>query len=191
MPSAVGYQPTLATKGMYCKNELPQPIKVLTDPSHLCAARRLYRIPRPSNSLRPFDQRSTWAQIAHWDLPAKSTLPCPPDTSEVAHWAQWLWGQIMSSIATWPVRHHCYLRMDELSDDERPWLPARRYLNFCLKTLTRNTTGQPGSHKIAAETVRISNRCFGLWKHDHLPEDAFRKSIFDRRCIAKLRKMGF
>ena len=201
MPSAVGYQPTLATEMGQLQERITStkkgsvtsiqaiyvPADDYTDPApatafaHLDSTTNLERKLVQLGIYPAVDPLASSSRAWHLKLSEKSTMQL-----------------LLKSNVSFNVTMNCKISLLSLVwmnslMKKRPWLHVPVVSSSsCLKTLTlqNNFTGQPGSYVPVAETVRGFKEILE-GKHDQLPEDAFRGVGSIEDVIAKAEKMGF
>ena len=201
MPSAVGYQPTLATEMGGMQERITStkrgsitsvqavyvPADDLTDPapattfSHLDATTVLSRKISELGIYPAVDPLDSTSRILTPEIVGQEHY----DTAQRVKALLQRYNELQDIIAI--------LGMDELSDEEKTLVARARRIQFFLSqnfNVAEQFTGQPGSYVPVAETVRGFKEILD-GKHDHLPEDAFRGVGSIEDVIAKAEKMGF
>jgi len=201
MPSAVGYQPTLATEMGQLQERITSTNKgSVTSIQAIYVPADDYTDPAPATAFAHLDSTTNLerklVQLGIYpavDPLASSSRALSPDIVGEEHYA------VASEVKRVLQRYHelqdiiAILGMDELSDDEKTLVARARRIQFFLSqnfNVAEQFTGQPGSYVPVAETVRGFKEILD-GKHDHLPEDAFRGVGSIEDVIAKAEKMGF
>lgn len=200
MPSAVGYQPTLATEMGQLQERITStkkgsvtsiqaiyvPADDYTDPAPATAFAHL---DSTTNLERRLTQMGIYPAV---DPLASSSRALSPEivgqehydvATEVQHVLQ-RYRELQDIIAI--------LGMDELSDEEKTLVGRARRIQFFLSqnfNVAEQFTGQPGSYVPVAETVRGFKEILE-GKYDELPEDAFRSVGAIEDVVEKAKKMG-
>lgn len=201
MPSAVGYQPTLATEMGQLQERITSTKKgSVTSIQAIYVPADDYTDPAPATAFAHLDSTTNLerklVQLGIYpavDPLASSSRALSPEIVGEEHYA------VASEVKRVLQRYHelqdiiAILGMDELSDDEKTLVARARRVQFFLSqnfNVAEQFTGQPGSYVPVAETVRGFKEILD-GKHDHLPEDAFRGVGSIEDVIAKAEKMGF
>ena len=201
MPSAVGYQPTLATEMGQLQERITSTKKgSVTSIQAIYVPADDYTDPAPATAFAHLDSTTNLerklVQLGIYpavDPLASSSRALSPEIVGEEHYA------VASEVKRVLQRYHelqdiiAILGMDELSDDEKTLVARARRIQFFLSqnfNVAEQFTGQPGSYVPVAETVRGFKEILD-GKHDHLPEDAFRGVGSIEDVIAKAEKMGF
>ncbi|MBF0786866.1 MULTISPECIES: F0F1 ATP synthase subunit beta [unclassified Streptococcus] len=201
MPSAVGYQPTLATEMGQLQERITSTKKgSVTSIQAIYVPADDYTDPAPATAFAHLDSTTNLerklTQLGIYpavDPLASSSRALAPEVVGEEHYA------VAMEVKRVLQRYHelqdiiAILGMDELSDDEKTLVGRARRIQFFLSqnfNVAEQFTGMPGSYVPVAETVRGFKEILD-GKHDKVPEDAFRNvgSIDD--VIAKAAKMGF
>lgn len=184
MPSAVGYQPTLATEMGQLQERITStqkgsvtsiqaiyvPADDYTDPAPATAFAHL---DATTNLERKLTQLGIYPAV---DPLASSSRALAPEIVGEEHYA------VASEVQHILQRYHelqdiiAILGMDELSEEEKTLVARARRVQFFLSqnfNVAEQFTGQPGSYVPVKETVRGFKEILE-GQHDHLPEDAFR-----------------
>ncbi|MGY3765275.1 F0F1 ATP synthase subunit beta [Vagococcus vulneris] len=201
MPSAVGYQPTLATEMGQLQERITStkdgsitsiqaiyvPADDYTDPAPATAFAHL---DSTTNLERHLAEQGIYPAV---DPLASSSSALEPGivgeehykvATEVQHLLQ-RYKELQDIIAI--------LGMDELSDDEKIIVGRARRAQFFLSqnfNVAEQFTGQPGSYVPLRETVKGFREILD-GKHDDLPEDAFRNVGRIEEVIEKANKTGY
>ena len=201
MPSAVGYQPTLATEMGALQERITS-----TQKGSITSVQAVYvpaddlTDPAPATTFAHLDATTVLSRkIAELgiypavDPLASSSRALAPEIVGEEHYA------VAAEVKRVLQRYHelqdiiAILGMDELSDEEKTLVARARRIQFFLSqnfNVAEQFTGQPGSYVPVAETVRGFKEILD-GKHDQLPEDAFRGVGSIEDVIAKAEKMGF
>ena len=201
MPSAVGYQPTLATEMGQLQERITSTKKgSVTSIQAIYVPADDYTDPAPATAFAHLDSTTNLerklVQLGIYpavDPLASSSRALAPEIVGEEHYA------VAAEVKRVLQRYHelqdiiAILGMDELSDEEKTLVARARRIQFFLSqnfNVAEQFTGQPGSYVPVAETVRGFKEILE-GKHDHLPEDAFRGVGSIEDVIAKAEKMGF
>ena len=201
MPSAVGYQPTLATEMGQLQERITStkkgsitsiqaiyvPADDYTDPAPATAFAHL---DATTNLERKLTEQGIYPAV---DPLASSSSTLSPEivgeehyevASEVQHVLQ-RYRELQDIIAI--------LGMDELSDDEKVLVARARRIQFFLSQnfhVAEQFTGQPGSYVPVAETIKGFKEILE-GKYDHLPEEAFRSVGRIEDVVEKAKTLGY
>ncbi|AQP53316.1 F0F1 ATP synthase subunit beta [Vagococcus penaei] len=201
MPSAVGYQPTLATEMGQLQERITStkdgsitsiqaiyvPADDYTDPAPATAFAHL---DATTNLERHLAEQGIYPAV---DPLASSSSALEPSivgeehykvATEVQHLLQ-RYKELQDIIAI--------LGMDELSDNEKVIVGRARRVQFFLSqnfNVAEQFTGQPGSYVPLRETVKGFREILD-GKYDDLPEDAFRNVGRIEEVIEKSGKSGY
>lgn len=201
MPSAVGYQPTLATEMGQLQERITStkkgsitsiqaiyvPADDYTDPAPATAFAHL---DATTNLERKLTEQGIYPAV---DPLASSSSALSPEivgeehyevASEVQHVLQ-RYRELQDIIAI--------LGMDELSDDEKVLVARARRIQFFLSQnfhVAEQFTGQPGSYVPVAETIKGFKEILE-GKYDHLPEEAFRSVGRIEDVVEKAKSLGY
>ena len=201
MPSAVGYQPTLASEMGAMQERITStkhgsitsvqavyvPADDLTDPApattftHLDATTELSRKITELGIYPAVDPLGSTSRILDPLIVGKEHYECAQRVKQLLQ----KYNELQDIIAI--------LGMDELSDEEKTLVARARRIQFFLSqnfNVAEQFTGQPGSYVPVAETVRGFKEILE-GKYDKLPEDAFRGVGSIEDVLAKAEKMGF
>ena len=201
MPSAVGYQPTLATEMGQLQERITSTKKgSVTSIQAIYVPADDYTDPAPATAFAHLDSTTNLerklVQLGIYpavDPLASSSRALAPEIVGEEHYA------VAAEVKRVLQRYHelqdiiAILGMDELSDEEKTLVARARRIQFFLSqnfNVAEQFTGQPGSYVPVAETVRGFKEILD-GEHDHLPEDAFRGVGSIEDVIAKAEKMGF
>ena len=201
MPSAVGYQPTLATEMGQLQERITStkkgsitsiqaiyvPADDYTDPAPATA---FAHVDATTNLERKLTEQGIYPAV---DPLASSSSALSPEivgeehyevASEVQHVLQ-RYRELQDIIAI--------LGMDELSDDEKVLVARARRIQFFLSQnfhVAEQFTGQPGSYVPVAETIKGFKEILE-GKYDHLPEEAFRSVGRIEDVVEKAKTLGY
>ena len=201
MPSAVGYQPTLATEMGRLQERITStkkgsvtsiqaiyvPADDYTDPAPATAFAHL---DSTTNLERKLTQMGIYPAV---DPLASSSRALSPEIVGEEHYA------VATEVQRVLQRYRelqdiiAILGMDELSDEEKTLVGRARRIQFFLSqnfNVAEQFTGQPGSYVPVAETVRSFKEILE-GKYDNLPEDAFRSVGPIEDVVAKAKAMGY
>ena len=201
MPSAVGYQPTLATEMGQLQERITStkegsitsvqavyvPADDLTDPA---PAATFAHLDSTTNLERKLTQMGIYPAV---DPLASSSRALSPEIVGEEHYA------VATEVQRVLQRYRelqdiiAILGMDELSDEEKTLVGRARRIQFFLSqnfNVAEQFTGQPGSYVPVAETVRSFKEILE-GKYDNLPEDAFRSVGPIEDVVAKAKAMGY
>ena len=201
MPSAVGYQPTLATEMGQLQERITSTKKgSVTSIQAIYVPADDYTDPAPATAFAHLDSTTNLerklVQLGIYpavDPLASNSRALAPEIVGEEHYA------VAAEVKRVLQRYHelqdiiAILGMDELSDEEKTLVARARRIQFFLSqnfNVAEQFTGQPGSYVPVAETVRGFKEILD-GKYDHLPEDAFRGVGSIEDVIAKAEKMGF
>ena len=181
MPSAVGYQPTLATEMGQLQERITSTKKgSVTSIQAIYVPADDYTDPAPATAFAHLDSTT--------NLERKLTqMGIYPAVDPLASSSRALqrYRELQDIIAI--------LGMDELSDEEKTLVGRARRIQFFLSqnfNVAEQFTGQPGSYVPVAETVRSFKEILE-GKYDNLPEDAFRSVGPIEDVVAKAKAMGY
>jgi len=184
MPSAVGYQPTLATEMGALQERITStkkgsvtsiqaiyvPADDYTDPA---PATTFAHLDATTNLDRKLSEQGIYPAV---DPLASTSRALDPQIVGEEHY------QVATQVQQTLQRYRelqdiiAILGMDELSDEDKLTVARARRIQFFLSQnfhVAEQFTGQPGSYVPIKETVRGFKEILE-GKHDHLPEDAFR-----------------
>lgn len=201
MPSAVGYQPTLATEMGQLQERITStkkgsvtsiqaiyvPADDYTDPAPATAFAHL---DSTTNLERRLTQQGIYPAV---DPLASSSRALTPEIVGEEHY------EVATKVQRILQRYRelqdiiAILGMDELSDDEKVLVGRARRIQFFLSQnfhVAEQFTGQPGSFVPADKTVQ-DFKAILEGKYDDLPEDAFRGVGPIEDVIAKAKEMGY
>ncbi|WP_347723268.1 F0F1 ATP synthase subunit beta [Lysinibacillus capsici] len=200
MPSAVGYQPTLATEMGKLQERITStnkgsvtsiqaiyvPADDYTDPA---PATTFAHLDATTNLERKLSEMGIYPAV---DPLASTSRALSPEIVGVEHYA------IATGVQRTIQRYRelqdiiAILGMDELSDEDKQTVERARRIQFFLSQnfhVAEQFTGQKGSYVPVKETVRSFKEILdGKW--DHLPEDAFRLVGSIDEVVEKAKSMG-
>ncbi|WP_341301596.1 F0F1 ATP synthase subunit beta [Lysinibacillus sp. FSL H8-0500] len=200
MPSAVGYQPTLATEMGKLQERITStnkgsvtsiqaiyvPADDYTDPA---PATTFAHLDATTNLERKLSEMGIYPAV---DPLASTSRALSPEIVGVEHYA------IATGVQRTIQRYRelqdiiAILGMDELSDEDKQTVERARRIQFFLSQnfhVAEQFTGQAGSYVPVKETVRSFKEILeGKW--DHLPEDAFRLVGSIDEVVEKAKSMG-
>src|SRR6476619_1673564 len=200
MPSAVGYQPTLATEMGRLQERITStnkgsvtsiqaiyvPADDYTDPA---PATTFAHLDATTNLERKLSEMGIYPAV---DPLASTSRALSPEIVGEEHYA------VARHVQTTLQRYKelqdiiAILGMDELSDEDKLVVArARRIQNFLSQNfhVAEQFTGQPGSYVPVKETVRGFKEILD-GKYDHLPEDAFRLVGRIEDVVENAKRMG-
>jgi F-type H+-transporting ATPase subunit beta len=200
MPSAVGYQPTLATEMGRLQERITStnlgsvtsiqaiyvPADDYTDPA---PATTFAHLDATTNLERKLSEMGIYPAV---DPLASTSRALSPEIVGEEHYQ--VARQVQSTLQRYKELQDiiAILGMDELSDDDKLTVyRARRIQNFLSQNfhVAEAFTGQPGSYVPVKETVRGFKELLE-GKYDHLPEDAFRLVGRIEDVIENAKRMG-
>ncbi|KOY83919.1 F0F1 ATP synthase subunit beta [Lysinibacillus macroides] len=200
MPSAVGYQPTLATEMGKLQERITStnkgsvtsiqaiyvPADDYTDPA---PATTFAHLDATTNLERKLSEMGIYPAV---DPLASTSRALSPEIVGAEHYA------IATGVQRTIQRYRelqdiiAILGMDELSDEDKQTVERARRIQFFLSQnfhVAEQFTGQAGSYVPVKETVRSFKEILeGKW--DHLPEDAFRLVGSIDEVVEKAKSMG-
>lgn len=200
MPSAVGYQPTLATEMGQLQERITStnkgsvtsiqaiyvPADDYTDPApattfaHLDATTNLERKLSEMGIYPAVDPLASTSRALSSDIVGQEHYDVATQVQETLQ----RYRELQDIIAI--------LGMDELSEDDKQVVDRARRIQFFLSQnfhVAEQFTGQKGSYVPVAETV-AGFKAILEGKYDHLPEDAFRLVGRIEEVVAKAKEMG-
>ena len=201
MPSAVGYQPTLATEMGQLQERITSTKKgSVTSIQAIYVPADDYTDPAPATAFAHLDATTNLER----KLTEQGIYPAvDPLASSSSALAPEIVGEKHYEVAT-EVQHAlqryrelqdiiAILGMDELSDDEKTLVARARRIQFFLSQnfhVAEQFTGQPGSYVPVEETIKgFAEILEG--KYDDLPEEAFRSVGRIEDVIEKAKKIGY
>ncbi|CUS26611.1 F0F1 ATP synthase subunit beta [Paucilactobacillus oligofermentans DSM 15707 = LMG 22743] len=199
IPSAVGYQPTLATEMGQLQERITStkkgsitsiqavyvPADDYTDPA---PATTFAHLDATTNLERALTQQGIYPAV---DPLASTSTALTPEIVGQEHY------DIATEVQHTLQRYHelqdiiSILGMDELSDDEKTIVARARRIQFFLSqsfSVAEQFTGLPGAYVSLKDTVSGFKEILD-GKHDDLPEEAFRLVGTIDDAIAKSKKM--
>ncbi|EPC3164840.1 F0F1 ATP synthase subunit beta [Listeria monocytogenes] len=200
MPSAVGYQPTLATEMGQLQERITStnvgsvtsiqaiyvPADDYTDPA---PATTFAHLDATTNLERKLTEQGIYPAV---DPLASTSRALSPDIVGEEHYA------VATEVQCLLQRYKelqdiiAILGMDELSDEDKQSVSRARRVQFFLSQnfhVAEQFTGQKGSYVPVKETVKgFKDLLAG--KYDHIPEDAFRSVGRIEDVLEKAKDMG-
>lgn len=200
MPSAVGYQPTLATEMGQLQERITSTDKgSITSIQAIYVPADDYSDPAPATAFAHLDattnlDRKLTEQGIYpaVDPLASTSSALAPEIVGKEHY------DVATKVQRTMQRYHelqdiiAILGMDELSDDEKTLVSrARKIQNFLSQNfnVAEQFTGQPGSYVPVKETVKGFKEILD-GEHDDLPEEAFRSVGRIEEAVEKAKKVG-
>ena len=200
MPSAVGYQPTLATEMGQLQERITStnvgsvtsiqavfvPADDYTDPA---PAQTFAHLDATTNLERKLSEMGIYPAV---DPLASTSRALSPAIVGEEHYN--VARGVQSTIQKYRELQDiiAILGMDELSEDDKKTVARARRIQFFLSQnfhVAEQFTGQKGSYVPVQETVRDFGEILE-GKYDHIPEDAFRLVGGIEDVLEKARKMG-
>ncbi|GKW45412.1 F0F1 ATP synthase subunit beta [Planococcus sp. NCCP-2050] len=200
MPSAVGYQPTLATEMGQLQERITTtstgsvtsiqaiyvPADDYTDPA---PATTFAHLDATTNLERKLSEMGIYPAV---DPLASTSRALSPEIVGEEHYA--ISRQVQETLQRYRELQDiiAILGMDELSDEDKLTVNrARRIQNFLSQNfhVAEQFTGQKGSYVPVQETIKGFKEILA-GKYDHLPEDAFRLVGRIEDVIEKAKSMG-
>ncbi|KOF09492.1 ATP F0F1 synthase subunit beta [Planococcus glaciei] len=200
MPSAVGYQPTLATEMGQLQERITTtstgsvtsiqaiyvPADDYTDPA---PATTFAHLDATTNLERKLSEMGIYPAV---DPLASTSRALSPEIVGEEHYA--ISRQVQETLQRYRELQDiiAILGMDELSDEDKLTVNrARRVQNFLSQNfhVAEQFTGQKGSYVPVTETIKGFKEILA-GKYDHLPEDAFRLVGRIEDVIEKAKGMG-
>jgi F-type H+/Na+-transporting ATPase subunit beta len=200
MPSAVGYQPTLATEMGRLQERITStnkgsvtsiqaiyvPADDYTDPA---PATTFAHLDATTNLERKLSEMGIYPAV---DPLASTSRALSPEIVGEEHYD--VARQVQQTLQKYRELQDiiAMLGMDELSDEDKQVVArARRIQNFLSQNfhVAEQFTGQPGSYVPVKETVKGFKEILE-GKYDHLPEDAFRLVGRIEDVVEKAKQMG-
>ena len=200
MPSAVGYQPTLATEMGRLQERITStkkgsvtsiqaiyvPADDYTDPA---PATTFAHLDATTNLERALTEMGIYPAV---DPLASTSRALAPEIVGEEHY------QVATTIQRTLQKYRelqdiiAILGMDELSDEDKKTVDRARRVQFFLSQnfhVAEQFTGQPGSYVPVSESVEAFKGILD-GKYDHIPEDAFRLVGGIEDVLEKARKLG-
>ena len=200
MPSAVGYQPTLATEMGKLQERITSTTKgSVTSIQAIYVPADDYTDPAPATTFAHLDattnlerKLSEMGIYPAVDPLASTSRALSPEIVGEEHY------RVATSVQRTIQRYRelqdiiAILGMDELSDEDKQTVERARRIQFFLSQnfhVAEQFTGQKGSYVPVKETVRSFGEILA-GKYDHLPEDAFRLVGSIEEVVQKAKDMG-
>ena len=200
MPSAVGYQPTLATEMGRLQERITSTKKgSVTSIQAIYVPADDYTDPAPATTFAHLDATTnleralTEMGIYPAVVPLASTSRAlAPEIVGEEHY------QVATTIQRTLQKYRelqdiiAILGMDELSDEDKKTVDRARRVQFFLSQnfhVAEQFTGQPGSYVPVSESVQAFKGILE-GKYDHIPEDCFRLVGGIEDVLEKARKLG-
>ena len=200
MPSAVGYQPTLATEmGQLQERITSTNVGSVTSIQAIYVPADDYTDPAPATTFAHLDattnlerRLSEMGIYPAVDPLASTSRALAPDIVGEEHY------EVARAVQSTLQRYRelqdiiAILGMDELGEEDKQTVArARRIQNFLSQNfhVAEQFTGQKGSYVPVKETVKGFKEILD-GKHDHLPEDAFRLVGRIEDVVEKAKQMG-
>ncbi|WP_413364767.1 F0F1 ATP synthase subunit beta [Lysinibacillus sp. 3P01SB] len=200
MPSAVGYQPTLATEMGRLQERITSTTKgSVTSIQAIYVPADDYTDPAPATTFAHLDattnlerKLSEMGIYPAVDPLASTSRALSPEIVGEEHYA------VATGVQRTIQRYRelqdiiAILGMDELSDEDKQTVERARRIQFFLSQnfhVAEQFTGQKGSYVPVKETVRSFKEILE-GKYDHLPEDAFRLVGSIEEVVEKAKSMG-
>ena len=200
MPSAVGYQPTLATEMGKLQERITStnkgsvtsiqaiyvPADDYTDPA---PATTFAHLDATTNLERKLSEMGIYPAV---DPLASTSRALTPEIVGEEHYN--VARQVQQTLQRYRELQDiiAILGMDELSDEDKLVVRRARRIQFFLSQnfhVAEQFTGQPGSYVPVKETVRGFKEILE-GKYDHLPEDAFRLVGRIEEVVEAAKRMG-
>ncbi|EUJ32706.1 F0F1 ATP synthase subunit beta [Listeria floridensis FSL S10-1187] len=200
MPSAVGYQPTLATEMGQLQERITStnvgsvtsiqaiyvPADDYTDPA---PATTFAHLDATTNLERKLTEQGIYPAV---DPLASTSRALSPEIVGEEHY------EIATQVQQLLQRYRelqdiiAILGMDELSDDDKQAVARARRVQFFLSQnfhVAEQFTGQPGSYVPVKETIKGFKDILA-GKYDHIPEDTFRSVGRIEEVLEKAKNQG-
>ncbi|MFZ7943243.1 F0F1 ATP synthase subunit beta [Neobacillus sp. 19] len=200
MPSAVGYQPTLATEMGKLQERITStnkgsvtsiqaiyvPADDYTDPA---PATTFAHLDATTNLERKLSEMGIYPAV---DPLASTSRALSPEIVGEEHYD--VARQVQQTLQKYRELQDiiAILGMDELSDEDKLIVQRARRIQFFLSQnfhVAEQFTGQPGSYVPVKETVKGFKEILE-GKYDHLPEDAFRLVGRIEEVVESAKRMG-
>ncbi len=200
MPSAVGYQPTLATEMGQLQERITStnkgsvtsiqaiyvPADDYTDPA---PATTFAHLDATTNLERKLSEMGIYPAV---DPLASTSRALSPEIVGEEHYE--VARQVQSTLQRYRELQDiiAILGMDELSEEDKLVVGRARRIQFFLSQnfhVAEQFTGQKGSYVPVAETIQGFKQILE-GRYDHLPEDAFRLVGRIEEVIEKAKEMG-
>ncbi|MGG1396971.1 F0F1 ATP synthase subunit beta [Bacillus salipaludis] len=200
MPSAVGYQPTLATEMGKLQERITSTTKgSVTSIQAIYVPADDYTDPAPATTFAHLDattnlerKLSEMGIYPAVDPLASTSRALSPEIVGEEHYS--VARQVQQTLQRYRELQDiiAILGMDELSDDDKLTVARARRVQFFLSQnfhVAEQFTGQPGSYVPVKETVKGFKEILD-GKYDHLPEDAFRLVGRIEEVVESAKRMG-
>ncbi|MBU5244674.1 MULTISPECIES: F0F1 ATP synthase subunit beta [Bacillus] len=200
MPSAVGYQPTLATEmGQLQERITSTNVGSVTSIQAIYVPADDYTDPAPATTFAHLDATTNLERkltemgiYPAVDPLASTSRALAPEIVGEEHYA--VAREVQSTLQRYKELQDiiAILGMDELSDEDKLIVQRARRIQFFLSQnfhVAEQFTGQKGSYVPVKETVQGFKEILA-GKYDHLPEDAFRLVGRIEEVIEKAKEMG-
>ncbi|AZV49761.1 F0F1 ATP synthase subunit beta [Bacillus halotolerans] len=200
MPSAVGYQPTLATEmGQLQERITSTNVGSVTSIQAIYVPADDYTDPAPATTFAHLDATTNLERkltemgiYPAVDPLASTSRALAPEIVGEEHYA--VAREVQSTLQRYKELQDiiAILGMDELSDEDKLVVQRARRIQFFLSQnfhVAEQFTGQKGSYVPVKETVQGFKEILA-GKYDHLPEDAFRLVGRIEEVIEKAKEMG-
>ncbi|NPC94443.1 F0F1 ATP synthase subunit beta [Bacillus sp. WMMC1349] len=200
MPSAVGYQPTLATEmGQLQERITSTNVGSVTSIQAIYVPADDYTDPAPATTFAHLDattnldrKLSEMGIYPAVDPLASTSRALAPEVVGEEHYT--VARQVQQILQRYKELQDiiAILGMDELSDEDKLVVSRARRIQFFLSQnfhVAEQFTGQPGSYVPVKETVKGFKEILD-GKHDNLPEDAFRLVGRIEEAVEKAKGMG-
>ncbi|RSK28940.1 F0F1 ATP synthase subunit beta [Bacillus sp. HMF5848] len=200
MPSAVGYQPTLATEmGQLQERITSTSVGSVTSIQAIYVPADDYTDPAPATTFAHLDattnlerKLSEMGIYPAVDPLASTSRALSPEIVGEEHYR--VARQVQQTLQRYKELQDiiAILGMDELSDEDKLIVSRARRVQFFLSQnfhVAEQFTGQPGSYVPVKETVDGFKQILE-GKYDHLPEDAFRLVGRIEEVVEKAKSMG-
>jgi len=200
MPSAVGYQPTLATEmGQLQERITSTNVGSVTSIQAIYVPADDYTDPAPATTFAHLDattnlerKLSEMGIYPAVDPLASTSRALSPEIVGEEHYE--IARQVQSTLQRYRELQDiiAILGMDELSEEDKLVVGRARRIQFFLSQnfhVAEQFTGQPGSYVPVAETIKGFKEILE-GRYDHLPEDAFRLVGRIEEVIEKAKSMG-
>ncbi|CAG9620142.1 F0F1 ATP synthase subunit beta [Sutcliffiella rhizosphaerae] len=200
MPSAVGYQPTLATEmGQLQERITSTSVGSVTSIQAIYVPADDYTDPAPATTFAHLDattnlerKLSEMGIYPAVDPLASTSRALSPEVVGEDHYA--VAREVQSTLQRYKELQDiiAILGMDELTDEDKLIVQRARRIQFFLSQnfhVAEQFTGQKGSYVPVQETVKGFREILD-GKYDHLPEDAFRLVGRIEEVVEKAKQMG-
>jgi len=200
MPSAVGYQPTLASEmGRLQERITSTNVGSVTSIQAIYVPADDYTDPAPATTFAHLDattnlerKLSEMGIYPAVDPLASTSRALAPEIVGEEHY--YVATQVQQTLQRYKELQDiiAILGMDELSDEDKQTVSRARRIQFFLSQnfhVAEQFTGQVGSYVPVQETVKGFKDILA-GKYDHLPEDAFRLVGRIEEAIESAKKMG-